>query len=185
LATPTTDVDREPDGAHSEGAEPEAGAERDGRRRGGRGRGRREPREAEVIAEETAVETLPVAGEAEPESAPPALAVTTHDLLPHDVDAAPVAAPTPAVVAAPAVARPFVLDADQLRDVAEGAGLQWVSSDAEKIRAVQEAMANEPKPIHVPRDPKPVALLDEGPLVLVETRKDLAQYKLPFETSAR
>ena len=45
-------------------------------------------------------------------------------------------------------------------------------------------MANEPKPVHVPREPRPVAVLDEGPLVLVETRKDLTQYKLPFETSA-
>jgi ribonuclease E len=61
--------------------------------------------------------------------------------------------------------------------------LQWVNSDAEKIRAVQEAMANEPKPAHVPREPKPVVAVDEGPLVLVETRKDLAQIKLPFETA--
>ena len=26
-------------------------------------------------------------------------------------------------------------------------------------------------------------MIDEGPLVLVETRKDLAQFKLPFETT--
>jgi ribonuclease E len=70
-----------------------------------------------------------------------------------------------------------------LQAVAEAAGLQWVNSDAEKIRAVQEAMANEPKPLHVPREPKPVVAIDEGPLVLVETRKDLTQFKLPFETS--
>ena len=76
-----------------------------------------------------------------------------------------------------------MLPTDELRSVAEGAGLEWVNSDAEKIRAVQEAMANEPKPARVPREPKPVVAVDEGPLVLVETRKDLAQIKLPFETA--
>ena len=34
-----------------------------------------------------------------------------------------------------------------------------------------------------PVTPKPLAVVDEGPLVLVETRKDLSQIKLPFETS--
>ena len=48
----------------------------------------------------------------------------------------------------------------------------------------QEAMAREPKPAHVPRETKPVVAVDEGPLVLVETRKDLSQFKLPFETNA-
>ena len=76
------------------------------------------------------------------------------------------------------------LPTDELQAVAEAAGLQWVNSDADKIRAVQEAMANEPKPAHVPREIKPVVAIDEGPLVLVETRKDLSQFKLPFETTA-
>ncbi|MBX3606781.1 MAG: hypothetical protein KF788_15995 [Piscinibacter sp.] len=76
---------------------------------------------------------------------------------------------------------PFVLPAGELAAVAEAAGLQWVNSDAEKIRAVQEAMALEPKPIHVPRERPPAVKLDEGPLVLVETRKDLAQITLPFD----
>lgn len=29
-----------------------------------------------------------------------------------------------------------------------------------------------------------MALIDEGPLVLVETRKDLSQLKLPFDANA-
>jgi ribonuclease E len=33
----------------------------------------------------------------------------------------------------------------------------------------------------VPRERKPLVVIDEGPLVLVETRKDLSQLKLPFE----
>jgi ribonuclease E len=56
-----------------------------------------------------------------------------------------------------------------------------VHSDAGKVQAVQAAMAAEPKPVHVPREPRPPVVVDEGPLVLVETRKDLAQLKLPFE----
>ena len=98
----------------------------------------------------------------------------------------PVAVPAPAVAPAPvaapaAVSTAFVLETDTLQAVAEGAGLQWVNSDAEKIRAAQEAMAQEAKPAHVPREPKPVTAIDDGPLVLVETRRDLSQVKLPFE----
>ena len=67
--------------------------------------------------------------------------------------------------------------------VAEAAGLQWVNSDVEKMRASQAAMADEHAPARVPRERKPVASVDNGPLVLVETRKDLSQIKLPFESS--
>ena len=80
-------------------------------------------------------------------------------------------------------AEPYVLPLAQLHQIAEGAGLQWVNSDAEKIAAVQAAIAAQPKPVHVPRERKPVVVVDEGPLVLVETRKDLSQMKLPFETA--
>ncbi len=99
----------------------------------------------------------------------------------------PVAAAVAAPVAAPVAAKvePFVLPAGQLAEVAQSAGLQWVNSDADKIRAVQEAMANEPKPVHVPRERKPVVVADEGPLVLVETRKDLSQITLPFDQAAQ
>jgi ribonuclease E len=36
----------------------------------------------------------------------------------------------------------------------------------------------------VPRTPRPRVVIDDGPLVLVETRKDLSQLKLPFEQQA-
>jgi ribonuclease E len=49
---------------------------------------------------------------------------------------------------------------------------------------VQQAIAAEPRPTHVPRERKPVVLPDVGPLVLVETRKDLSQLGLPFERQA-
>jgi len=110
----------------------------------------------------------PTPVETEPQAAPAA------------IDAAPVgaaqSAPAPAVAA-------FVLPLDSLQAVAESAGLQWVNSDAEKIRAVRAAMAAEPPPVHVPRERRAVPVVDEGPLVLVETRKDLSQVRLPFETA--
>jgi ribonuclease E len=96
---------------------------------------------------------------------------------------APVAAPAPASAAAHALppVQAFVLPIDDLQRLAEGSGLQWVNSDAEKIAAARAAIAAEPAPVHVPRERKPLVVIDEGPLVLVETRKDLSQLKLPFE----
>jgi ribonuclease E len=76
---------------------------------------------------------------------------------------------------------PYALSLDQLSRVAQDSGLEWVNSDATKVALVQAAIAAEPKPIHVPREPKPVVVVDEGPLVLVETRKDLRDVSLPFD----
>ena len=67
--------------------------------------------------------------------------------------------------------------------IAEGSGLQWVNSDAGKIAAAQAVMAAEPPAVRVPRERAPAVVLDNGPLVLVETRRDLADMKLPFEQS--
>ena len=55
-----------------------------------------------------------------------------------------------------------------------------LSQRAEKIAAVQAAIAAEPKPVRIPRERPPVVVLDEGPLILVETRKDLRDLNLPF-----
>ena len=70
-----------------------------------------------------------------------------------------------------------------MHTVARNAGLQWVTSDADKIAAVQAAIAAEPRPAHVPRQRPPVLVLDDSPLVLVETRRDLSAMPLPFEQS--
>ncbi|TFI46069.1 hypothetical protein E4O93_15530, partial [Diaphorobacter sp. DS2] len=75
----------------------------------------------------------------------------------------------------------FTLPVDTLQQVAQASGLQWVNSDAQKIAAAQAAIAAEPKPVHVPRERAPVVVLDEGPLVLVETRRDLGAMQLPFD----
>lgn len=74
----------------------------------------------------------------------------------------------------------YTLPLGELQQIASGSGLEWVNSDADKVAAVQAAIAAEPKPVHAPRERPPVVVIDEGPLVLVETRKDLADMKLPF-----
>ena len=165
-------------------------AEREGGRRRGRGgRNRREGREAEG-----GERPLDSAAEAQDEAPPqpeapaqqPAVLAEVPVEAPAEVVAERVAAPAAPVepvvpAAAPARAEAFALPIDDLRALAASAGLEWVNSDAERILVVQQAMANEPKPVHVPRQPRPRVVIDDGPLVLVETRKDLSQLKLPFE----
>ncbi|RZI72864.1 MAG: hypothetical protein EOP38_30625, partial [Rubrivivax sp.] len=89
----------------------------------------------------------------------------------------------PVATAAAQPVEAFVLPLGDLNAIAQSAGLQWVNSDADKVQAIREAIAREPKPVHVPRERPPLVIADEGPLVLVETRKDLSQIKLPFESS--
>jgi ribonuclease E len=88
--------------------------------------------------------------------------------------AEPVAAAAPIVV-------PYVLAITDLHQVAESAGLEWINSDAGKVAAVQAAIAAEPAAARVPRVIVPVVLPDDGPLILVETRRDLANVQLPFD----
>ena len=76
---------------------------------------------------------------------------------------------------------PFVLPLNQLVEVAQGSGLQWVNSDADKIAAAQAAITAEPQPVRAPRERPPSVALDDGPLILVETRRDLREMTLPFE----
>ena len=134
------------------------------------------------------VQTAPAA-----EAAPAPVAVVYAPVAPAApvvaVPAAAPVAPAPAPVAAPTAAptstglpkvQAFALPVESLVEVANSSGLQWVNSDPAKIAAVQAAIAAEPKPAHVPRERAPVVVADEGPLVLVETRKNLNDIKLPF-----
>lgn len=75
----------------------------------------------------------------------------------------------------------YVLPIEGLHQVAAGSGLQWVNSDPARVAAVQAAIAAEPKPVHVPRERPAPVVLDEGPLILVETKRDLRNMQLPFE----
>ena len=104
-------------------------------------------------------------------------------------DVASIPAKTPAsaksVVSMPAVTA-YTLPATELTEVANNSGLQWVGSDASKVAAAQAAIAAEAAaaPAHVPRErPAPVEI-DSSPLIMVETKRDLRDMQLPFETPA-
>jgi ribonuclease E len=75
----------------------------------------------------------------------------------------------------------YALPQDDLVQVAQGSGLQWVNTNAESVAKVQAAIAAEAQVVHVPRErPAPVNV-EAGPLVLVETKRDLRNMTLPFE----
>ena len=133
------------------------------------------------------------------ESSPVAVEEVLAEVAPAVIEPVPVlATPAPRPVAAPEVRKsvpatapatrglpkvePYTVSIDELNQVAAASGLEWINSDTDKVAQVQAAIAAEPKPIHVPREIKPAVVLDEGPLVLVETRKDLRSMLLPFET---
>ena len=139
------------------------------------------PADAQVSPAPTPVEawTTPVAAPAAASAGAPTVIHAEASAQPAAAPAAPNAAAAP--VAPRAAAVPFILPIDALQTLATQAGLQWVHSDADKVAAAQVAIANTPKPVRVPRLPKPRVVLDEGPLVLVETRKDLSQVRMPFD----
>ena len=89
----------------------------------------------------------------------------------------PVSAVMPSIASYP-------LPTDKLQEIAHASGLQWVNSDAARVAEVQAAIAAEPAQVHVPRERPPAVNVDTGPLVLVETKRDLGTMKLPFEESS-
>ena len=114
---------------------------------------------------------------------------------------APVAEPAliaPAIAATPAQAEPVVpsvqvasataavlepapesLPIPDLNAVVQAAGLQWVQSDPIRVEQAQRALRQMSVPKRAPRERKPLALADEGPLMLVETRKALPTLNIP------
>lgn len=204
-APASTFVDTIPVGdAVAEGAE----GEREGRRRRRRRGGRRDEASADSLppmgqdrapingSDAATAAASPAASEdfapspERREGAPVAVAADIAiEPLGAEVDATDsaarqVVAPPPAAAKIASPLPAFDLPTSELQQLADGAGLQWVQSDADKVRRAQEVIAAEPKPVHVPRERVPVVLPDDGPLVLVETRKDLSQLALPFERQA-
>jgi ribonuclease E len=140
------------------------------------------PVAAAPVAPEPAVQALPVAA---PVAEPVAVAAAAAPVVSAPV-AAPVAAPqaaAPVAAGLPQIAS-FTLPIEALHGIARESGLEWVNSDAEKIAAVQAAIAAEPAAVRVPRERPAPVVIDEGPLVLVETRRDLRDMTLPFEQSS-
>jgi ribonuclease E len=78
----------------------------------------------------------------------------------------------------------FALPLDTLEVVAQSAGLQWVNSNPDLVARAQAAIAATVPPVRQPRErPEPVPVSAE-PLILVETRRDLAQMHLAIEEAA-
>ncbi|MCB2016978.1 MAG: ribonuclease E/G, partial [Hydrogenophaga sp.] len=178
--------------------------ERRSRDRYGRDRRERAPREEETTEATVPAATADAADDERPtrsyftmpvESNPEAEVPTPQTPPTADVEPVPVlSAPTstapestPKEHGTPHARRglplvqPYTVSIEELTGIAQGSGLEWINSDESKVAAAQAAIAAEPKPIHVPREPRPVMVVDEGPLVLVETRKDLREVVLPFE----
>jgi ribonuclease E len=203
-AAPTESAATDDTRARTEGGEERPQRERRSRDRYGRER-RGERAEA---ASQTAYEATSEAASETGESAAPEQerrdVTPTTDVSAAAPAAAPAAAQTPTLPPAPAATADspaprqsapaadaprsgmpaigaYQLPLQDLMQVAQASGLQWVHSDAEKISQVRAAIAAEPKPLHVPRERPPAVQLDEGPLILVETRRDLRSMPLPFE----
>jgi ribonuclease E len=94
------------------------------------------------------------------------------------------AAPDATVPSSTASAMPKVsnydLPLDSLQAVANNSGLQWVNSDPVRIAAVQAAIAAEAPAVHPPRERPAPLKVQGGPLVLVETKRDLRALNLPL-----
>jgi ribonuclease E len=105
-------------------------------------------------------EAQPAVAEVAPAIAPAVEAIVS----PAAVEAAPVAA-------APQAPRSAAVSAEALKPVLEQAGLVWVNTDADKLRAAQEASAQAVKPVRVGRERKVLPPVETAPMQMVETGK--------------
>jgi ribonuclease E len=118
------------------------------------------PAPAQVVEPTPVVSAEPVAGAA---SAPAEAASAVTELVQRPAAVEAAATPSP---------RANGLAAAELRPMLESAGLVWVNTDADKLRAAQEAAAQAPAPQRVVRERKPLPPIDPSPMQQVETRKD-------------
>jgi ribonuclease E len=107
--------------------------------------------QAEIVEPQPATTAEPVA--VEPASATVA---TPAPQAPHD---------------APPAAAGGTASADALKPILEQAGLIWVNTDADKLRAAQEAAVQTVKPPRRVRERKPLPPADSAPMQQVETIK--------------
>ncbi|MBU6489421.1 MAG: hypothetical protein KGQ57_16610 [Burkholderiales bacterium] len=135
-----------------------------------------EPESSLVHAIQAAPEPAEPAAAAE--RAPQVAAVPTASAMPAPIEAASAATEVtqrPAALeaaAAPAHVHANGLSIGQLQPMLESAGLVWVNTDAEKLRAAHEAAAQAPAPVRTPRQRKPLPPVDSTPLQQIETHKD-------------
>jgi ribonuclease E len=82
------------------------------------------------------------------------------------------AAPTPVAAAPVAPVAAVTLKEEALKPMLETAGLVWVNTDADKLRAAREAAAQAEAPKRVVRERKRLPPMDAAPMQQVETGKD-------------
>jgi ribonuclease E len=116
-----------------------------------------------AVVEAPAVQPAPQADIVEPQ---PVAATVTPAAEPAALEPAPIAVAPQAPQQAP---RQGGVSAEALKPVLEQAGLVWVNTDADKLRAAQEAAAQTVKPARVVRERKPLPPVDSAPMQQVET----------------
>jgi len=142
---------------------------RDRRSRDRYGRERRERQDRSNGDSVSNAEQTSIVTDSQVESGQAFHSATDHANSP--VDKSPIKAEMPKV-------ERYDLPVDHLVQMARTSGLEWVNSNPERIAQVQMIIDSEPKPVHVPRPRPPVIVLDEGPLILVETRKNLSDISI-------
>ena len=165
----------------TDGEAPPQNRERRARDRYGRERRERGTERSDESAASSKTAETQISESGIPPQVPAEPAVATEASTPVQSASAP-SIPKEARSTLPRV-QPYQLPLQDLMQVAHESGLQWVHSQPERVAQAQAAIAAEPKPVHVPRERPPVAQVDEGPLILVETRRDLREMALPFESS--
>ncbi|MCR1766178.1 Ribonuclease E [Burkholderia glumae] len=146
-----------------------------------------EPTQAALFEPAPAIEPAAQAPAAEPAPAAPQVAESEPFVAPAPVEPAPAPAePAPAaaaepqpVAAAPVAAPMETAAAPQaatasaplgIEAALDAAGLTWVNTDANKLRAAQQAAAQIVPPVRTPRERKVLPPVDPTPMQQVETR---------------
>jgi ribonuclease E len=115
------------------------------------------PVESEPVKAFEAVETEPV------EAPAPAVQLPAQTQTHYAQPSAEPVAPAPA---------PVALKEEALKPMLESAGLVWVNTDADKLRAAREAAAQAEAPTRAGRERKPLPPVEAAPMQQVETGKD-------------
>ncbi|WP_438393710.1 Rne/Rng family ribonuclease [Caballeronia sp. DA-9] len=126
-----------------------------------------EPLKTAAVAASPTSEMVSAVAPAAPVVAPPSAPVESEPVK--TFAAVETAEPAPA---APAIA-PVALKEDALKPMLDTAGLVWVNTDADKLRAAREAAAQVEAPKRVVRERKRLPPLDSAPMQQVETGKDV------------
>ncbi len=143
----------------------------------------------DLTRDPAAVEAAPVIAEASANAE--AVALPSVETIPVEhVAPTPIQVPAPEPAAEVAVSRvtPVTLEplaVHELQAVVASAGLEWVQSDAGRVEKARRSTRQQAGTKQAPRERKPPVVTDEGPLLLVETRKDLPVLDIPENAADR